>query len=209
LGLASKSLGTFLARTAIFLIRFPLGILTARYLGPEGKGLLYLLITSVMICSVLGNFGMGTAAVYFVGKDRSRVAPIVGNILAFTTVITVIIFAVGWPILQYGRPDVYSKFPLWVWLIVALSIPMHLTRTFVAQVLSSLLRIKEINILEVGTTILQLVMFVSLVSVNGNWNSWCHHCLRLFRARNCVWVSLLRFERMWTRLTTRSCAFRY
>jgi O-antigen/teichoic acid export membrane protein len=162
-GLAAKSLGTFVSKIAIFLIRFPIGILAARYLGPEGKGLLHLLVTSVLICSVLNNLGIGTASVYFVGKDRTRLSAIVSNLLALTVLMGIFTGIVGWAVLQYGRPDIYAQFPAWLWGVVAVLVPIHLLHSFSTNVLSSLLRIKEINILRVANTILQLLFFVAFV----------------------------------------------
>jgi O-antigen/teichoic acid export membrane protein len=149
----------------IFLFRFPISILIAWYLGPEGKGLLDLLTTSIMMCAVLGNFGLGTASVYFIAKDSTRLPTVVGNLLALTAVVGVFVAISGWMFLHYSRPDMYEQFPIWIWGTVALLVPVHLLQGLSTQVLSSVLRIKEINILEVTTTVLQLLLIVFLVVI--------------------------------------------
>ncbi len=183
LGLGKKSLWTFLSKIIIFLLRFPIGILTARYLGPEGKGFLYLLIVSVTISVALVNLGLGPASIYFIGKDRKHLPAILGNLLISTGITSIILCGAGWLFLQYGRPDIYALLPLWVWGIVALSIPIGLLRNLVMQVLAALLRIKAITIMEVAAKATQLFLIIFLVvmiakGVEGAFLAyWFSECL--------------------------------
>jgi len=163
LGLAKKSLGTFISRSAIFLFRFPIGIIIARFLGAEGKGVLYLLIVSISITVMATNLGLGPASIYFIGKDRKRLPAIVGNLLAVTGVLTVILAATGWLLLQYGRPEIYFQLPLWMWGIAVLLVPIQLLRSLLLQALSAVLRIKEINLVDVASIIIHLLLVVLFV----------------------------------------------
>jgi O-antigen/teichoic acid export membrane protein len=163
LGLAKNSIGTFISKGAIFLLRFPIGILIARFLGPEGKGLLYLLFTSASMCVAIGNLGLGPAAIYFIGKDRRRLPAVLGNLLVAAVLISVIVSIAGWLFLQYGRPDIYAQLPLWMWGAAALLVLLQFLQSLLMQVLSAVLRIKEINLLEVVSVITYLFLLVLCV----------------------------------------------
>jgi O-antigen/teichoic acid export membrane protein len=164
-GLARNSLGTFVAKAVVFLLHFPIGILTARFLGPGGKGVLSLLVVSLTMSVTLGNLGLGPASTYFIGRDRKSLPVIMGNLLTVTGIVGVILSGGGWLLLRYGRPDIYAQLPFWIWGIVLLLVPIHLLRMLLLQVLAAVLRIKEINLLEVASITLNLLLFILLVVV--------------------------------------------
>jgi O-antigen/teichoic acid export membrane protein len=164
-GLAKNSIGTFISKSAIYVLRFPIGILVARFLGPEGKGLLYLLLTSITICVSLGNLGLGPASTYFIGKDRMRLPAVVGNLLAVASVIWLVAMIAAWVFFQYVRPDLYSRLPLWIWIVVIFLIPSHFLSSSLMQVLMGILRIKEINFVEVTAITIQLLLLIPLMVI--------------------------------------------
>ena len=67
--------------------------------------------------------------------------------------------------LQYGRPDIYAQVPFWIWGIAALLVPLNLMRSQLMQVLSAVLRIKDVNIIEVVATLVQIPLVVVLVVI--------------------------------------------
>jgi len=163
MGLARNSLGTFISSVVIFSLRFPIGILIARFLGPEGKGFVYLLIASVSMYATLGSLGLGPAAIYFIGKDRKCLPIVVGNLLAVTVAMSLLISISGLVFLHYSRPDLYAQLPVWMWSIIALMVPFNLMRSLLMQVLSAILCIKAINLLELAATGSQLLLIVLFV----------------------------------------------
>jgi O-antigen/teichoic acid export membrane protein len=165
LGLAKNSLGTFISKVAIFLLRFPIGILIARYVGPEGKGVLYVLFVSITMAVAIGNLGLGPASIYFIGKDKRRFSVMVGNLLMIVSIVSVIVTVAGWIFLQQMRSDIYVKFPLWMWCIAMLLVPMRLLSSLLMQVLVAILRIKETNLLEVADVAVHLLLLVLFVVV--------------------------------------------
>ncbi len=165
MGLRQKSFGTFISKGAVFIIQFPIGILIARFLGPDGKGLLYLLFTAVALCALMGHLGLGTAAIYLIGREPTRLPAVVGNLLAVTAVVSGLVVSAGWLFLQVGRPDLYAQLPPWMWALAGGLIPIHMLRSLLRQVLSAVLRIKEINLLEVGAVAIHLLLCVLFVVI--------------------------------------------
>jgi O-antigen/teichoic acid export membrane protein len=166
-GLAKNSLRTFISQVTAQVLQFVLGVMTARLLGPEGKGLIHLLIVWLAISTALGSLGLGQASIYFIGKDRKCLLITFGSLLIATAVMSVLLGTAGWLFLRYGPSDIYYGFPHWIWAMVALLIPVHLLQSFLMQVLSAILRISEINIVEVARVAVQFLLFVSLVFIMG------------------------------------------
>jgi O-antigen/teichoic acid export membrane protein len=165
LGLAKTAVGTFVSKIAIFIFHLPIGILVARFLGPEGKGLLHLLSTSLMMCATFGSLGLGPASIYFIGKDPKRLPAVVGNLFAVIATVVIVTGFVGWGFLRYIRPDIYAQLPVWMWGITAFMLPLQLMRGLLMQVVSAILRIKEINLLEVAATATHLFLLILFVVV--------------------------------------------
>ncbi len=163
MGLAKKSFGTFLSKGLVFLIGFPTSILAARFLGPEGKGVIYLLFMTITLSAWLGNLGFGHAAIYFIGKDRSCLPGMMGSILLMSGVVSALLIGAGWLFFQYVRPDLLHRLPGWMWLCVACLIPLHLLRDLMMQVLSAVLQIRQVNLVEVILVSVNLILLLGLV----------------------------------------------
>jgi O-antigen/teichoic acid export membrane protein len=167
LGLAKNSFGTFISQMIAQSLQFVLGVMTARLLGAEGKGLFHILIIWLGIYTALGSLGLGQASIYFIGKDRKCLPMALSNLLVTTVVISVVLGTAGWFVLQSGQKNIYFQFPLWIWAVVAILIPIHLLQSSLMQVLSAMLRIREINTVEVIRVTIQLLLFLLFVGVIG------------------------------------------
>ncbi|RJQ28489.1 MAG: hypothetical protein C4589_06205 [Peptococcaceae bacterium] len=70
---------TFGTRLIVLAVSFALSIITARYLGPEGRGI-YTVLTTVAAMGVqFGNFGLHSANTFFVSKRKNFVPDIIAN----------------------------------------------------------------------------------------------------------------------------------
>ena len=76
----------FLTNVSLTLIDFAGGIIIARALGPEGKGLIFSIFFWPMLLSWIGGLGIGYANTYHIAKDPHKLPSILGNslLLAFT-----------------------------------------------------------------------------------------------------------------------------
>ena len=141
--------------------------MTARLLGPEGKGLIYLLIVWFSLSTELGSVGLGDASIYFIGRNRKKLPVVFGTLLIAVATISILLVSGGWLFLQYRGATIYDQFPLWVWVIIALLVPIHLLEMFLMQMLSAILRIREINIVDVTRVTIYLLLFIFLVIIMG------------------------------------------
>jgi O-antigen/teichoic acid export membrane protein len=66
------------------------GAIVARTLGPEGKGVLSLLQQSVGILVILGDLGLGVAAIYYISKGEVRAGTVLGNALVLLAGVSVL-----------------------------------------------------------------------------------------------------------------------
>ncbi len=149
----------------MFVLRFLTGVLIARALGPEGKGVLHLIVTTVTIVMWLGNFGIGPASIYFIGQDRERLPALVGNLLVLTASVGGLVMVIAWLLFQYSQADVVTQLPPWMWFVIALLIPLRILQSLLMQILSAVLRIKEINFVEILSTLVRLVSTVLFIVV--------------------------------------------
>jgi len=79
LSFANNVINTFLIKIVIFILTFSSGILSARILGPNGKGILTLVFLAPPLTLALGNLGIGIANVYLIGKKEFQLSDIVSN----------------------------------------------------------------------------------------------------------------------------------
>ncbi len=72
---------TFSAKVIMVGLGLVAGILVARTLGPEGKGIFAFLSALAGIAIQFGNLGLQNANTYFIGKDRTKTFDLLGNSL--------------------------------------------------------------------------------------------------------------------------------
>lgn len=97
------------------------GIIVARWLGKEGRGLLALYVTTPGLLCLFGNLGMGGAVTYHVGRKSHPLDVIVGNALGSGIVSAVVaglvLFAIQPPWSEY-----WTGLPQWaLWMMIPLT----------------------------------------------------------------------------------------
>jgi O-antigen/teichoic acid export membrane protein len=74
-----KVVETFATRILLFVIGLASSIVTARLLGPEGRGY-YAMATMIGLVGVqIGNFGLHSSNIFYVARDRSILPALIGN----------------------------------------------------------------------------------------------------------------------------------
>jgi O-antigen/teichoic acid export membrane protein len=136
----------------------------ARWLGPEGKGMLAL---ALLVPGMLGLFlsgGIGAANVYYVGSRRLDVPTLTANSIGFALLSTFVGFGVvvgsaaaGW--LEVVVPGV----PTWIVLIAMLGFPTGLLNGFFSTILQGIQRIVTINLINLFQSTLTLCLTIVFV----------------------------------------------
>lgn len=136
----------------------------ARWLGPEGKGMLAL---ALLVPGMLGLFlsgGIGVANVYFAGSRRLDVITLTANSLGFAILATILGFGIiiglatgGW--LEAIVPGV----PIWILIIAILAFPTGLLKGFFSSILQGLQRIFTLNLIDLSQGILTLSLTILFV----------------------------------------------
>jgi len=77
----------FITQILVFCISFVSGIIIARVLGPEGRGLFSLVIMIPTMTVAVVNMGINVSNVYFIGKNKYPIGSIVGNALFYSLIV--------------------------------------------------------------------------------------------------------------------------
>lgn len=137
---------------------------TARWLGPAGKGTLALALLIPGMLGLFLNGGIGAANVYFVGSRRLDVPSLTANSVWFGILATILGastiagFAVtGW--LRALLPGV----PLWLILMAMVGLPISVLNGYFTSILQGLQRFVLVNLLTVAQGALSLVLILVLI----------------------------------------------
>lgn len=102
-GANAQTLGATLASQGFLLIS---GIIVARALGPEGRGVLaYLWLIPLVLC-LLGGIGMPQASTFYVAREAGNAAAVVRISVRITIVLAaILVLAYGAGLLAFAGPD--------------------------------------------------------------------------------------------------------
>ena len=167
---------TFTTKVLVLIIGTFAGIIIARFLGPEGKGIYVTLITLVGIISLLGSFGLESANTYFIGKKKFELKDIASTSLTFGlgigTVLT-LLFCILYICTNFlsitGINDFYVILGL-------MMLPFVLVRGYYQYILQGLHKFVEYNKIVLGTALFNLFLLVFVFIFFAFFNNF----------RNCI-----------------------
>lgn len=116
---------------------FVMGILVARLLGPDGKGMLSVVMQVIGIAAIVFNLGVSGANVYFLAKERIAPGIVVGNSL----LLALVCGAVAVPfvyVLLVGPLAVVDGVTLFAVVVAMVSVPLSLLASWLSGVSSGL-----------------------------------------------------------------------
>src|SRR5712691_13492958 len=116
---------TFGTRLLMFFGVFGSSIIVARWLGPEGLGVLAVLNVTVFLTLQIGSAGLPSANTYFIARDRKRLGPVWANALVFGIVVGGVL-ALTIVALAIVEPSMFGRVPFRLIVIAASSIPFQL-----------------------------------------------------------------------------------
>jgi len=156
-----NTLITFLTRVATAVFTVVITVIIARSLGPRGQGIYSVAILFPSLLLVFTGFGLSSAAVYFLGKEKYPARQIFGTSIISNFLISVLTILIGLFIIFFFADRFFPDIER-VYLILSLFlVPLLLFFNLGCQILLGLQKIKKYNI----TSILQSGLFLIFVAV--------------------------------------------
>lgn len=159
------SLYTFFVQIGVTAMMVATTVLSARFLGPEGKGILSLLILIPILGVTFGRCGLGNAVIYYApNTPRSALAI---NGLVLNCVLGILVALLTLPIAFLLKPSVFRAIPS-AWLVgMCALIFLYFVYDFITYLLVAQYRIPTRNFLVLFFPSAYLVLFVFLVGLGG------------------------------------------
>jgi len=157
---------TFFGQSIGVIISIASSAIIARWLGPEGKGILAITLLLPGALVIFLNLGIGVANVYYIGTRRFDVSTLSKNSVTFAlltsalgTVLIVGFLALGW--IQPFLPGV----PAWLILIAAVLFPIGILAGYFNTILQGLQSIITLNIIHLSQRVLTLIFLCLFIII--------------------------------------------
>lgn len=161
--LAKNSISIFLAQVFLYVSSALATVLLARTLGPSGKGIFALVTLVPWLLVEFGNFGIGTAVVYFIGKRKYKLEEIVNTVGLFAllwggmlAVLVLLFSGYLFPLFLKGVA------PLLAVMTIAI-VPFWLLYAYFNFVLLAKDRIKQFNLLNMMRPTVFILLFALIL----------------------------------------------
>ncbi|MDP3732560.1 MAG: oligosaccharide flippase family protein [Candidatus Omnitrophota bacterium] len=163
LNFVKGSVFTIISKGIMFLFSLFISIYVARILGPEAKGMYYILVQLVSIVVLFGMLGINNSAVYFLGKKNMPQAELVTHILFLTILSSIVFFGFTMVSHNFLGKSILKGVPGQYLLIMTFAIPpLMFNQIFLSLILGSN-RIIIYNVFEILCYFLLFLNFVIFV----------------------------------------------
>src|SRR5213593_625170 len=146
-------------------------VITARFLGPQGRGIIAAATSWVALFVTFGHLSLGPVIVYLLGPgERESALPVVaGSVLIITAAITLLGWAIAFAMNAVTGGEFFHHLPAPVLVIAFLGLPLLLWMDNGNSLLIVVGDLKRLNVAQiVGTTIgIALVAFAVGVARQG------------------------------------------
>jgi O-antigen/teichoic acid export membrane protein len=162
---ARDTLHTFVRQVCIFALVLLTDAITARALGPSGKGIFSLAILVPSLTLLFVQLGVNIANTYLLGKGKYSLQAILGNSLTLviaTSLVVMPLYFILTPIISETIANGVER-PLL--LLAGLTIPLNLLGSHMMSIFLGLQRIREYNLISLLKYVATLVFVIVLVLV--------------------------------------------
>ncbi len=133
------------------------GVVIARFLGPEGKGMFTLALLAPGILQLVLNGGLASANVYYTGSRRLSPGVIMAQALLYTGAATVLAGCAAFALHAHGLPALaFPGVPEKALLAACLVFPAGLLSGYFLAILRGRMRLGSVNAVEVLASLLTL-----------------------------------------------------
>ncbi len=158
--------GTFGTRMLTMVLGLVTGIITARMLGPENRGIFSLVALFPATLVTLTKFGQSQATVYFIRREKEDVSAVASNVFVFGTVVGLILVALVMTFADSVRSTILKGVPMWSLVVVMPMIPILLVESYLYGALQATDRFRVFNMRILAESLLTLsgmAVFVALL----------------------------------------------
>lgn len=150
---------TILAKGIALVVGIVSSIITARYLGPEGRGILAVLVAVQGLAIQFGSFGFNASVTFFLSKEPDH-RPAIVSTTVVSSIAGGIIIAAAFAVISFIDPRILigSVDPALLWILL-LSFPFTFLIQNLQNVFLALNEILDFNLLDLVLRILQLTAF--------------------------------------------------
>ena len=160
---ALDALSTFITRVCAFGLAFLISMITARVLGPSGKGTVALAVLVPTFASQFLRFGVDVANVYFLGSRKHTLQAILGNslmVITATNLVAIPLYIIFIPLISNTIAAGVKPSLL---LLASLLLPLNLLVGHLSPIFLGLQRVRKYNFIILGGRATALFFIVVLV----------------------------------------------
>jgi O-antigen/teichoic acid export membrane protein len=175
-GQFKKQVGaTFLTQFVGLAFAIASSAIIARWLGPEGKGMLALALLLPGIMGLWLGGGIEVANVYYTGSRRLDVQTLTANSLGFAVITSILGIGLIFGLVVTGWLDAFVPgIPIQYVLLAMVGFPLGLLGGYFSSILLGLQRILAVNLVTLTQNALKLALTaVTVIGLGGEWStSW-------------------------------------
>jgi O-antigen/teichoic acid export membrane protein len=143
-----------------------IGIITARTLGPDARGIFALVSTFPASLTTLFKFGQAQAVIYFIRREKEDVARVASTAIWFGLLTGTVLVALVLVFREQILATVLRGVPMWALVAVCPMIPILLMESYLYGVLQATDRFRVYNARQIGESVIALLlMFTVLVGL--------------------------------------------
>ena len=132
----------FQSKAAIIIFGVAMSVVTARYLGPEGNGIIASIMVYPTLFMSIGSLGIRQSTTYFVGQEKHSISEIYSAALSIWLLTSLVSMLCCFVLIQYVTK---TDFLLVQVLLVLSTIPFSLYNTYTSGIFLGKKNIKEFN----------------------------------------------------------------
>lgn len=159
---AKNSCRTLFVRIFLIIVSMVGGIINARYLGADGIGLLALFLLIPAICFRFGNLGFGSGITFFIARNEISERFLLKAMIIFSLVMSTLASLMFFLLLRI-KVSPWNDISANIITCGLVLVPAIFIKNFVQRFLSGFLKIKAINISEIISSSVYVVMLIILV----------------------------------------------
>jgi O-antigen/teichoic acid export membrane protein len=159
LNILGKSISALFYKVISTGISFIIGIIIARTLMPDGRGIYAFTTSTAVLIGTLGALGMGNASVYLINNKGYDLKKTYNTLFWFSIAVSILLILIT-KFTYFFIPRLFNNLNNSYVNEICLLILLNMVNTFINPILLTKLNIRKMNIINVSTTILQLILLV-------------------------------------------------